>query len=122
MRRFRGSMTSYTTWPAFSGWVRRSGRAIMNSFDALARNHTDLNDEDLMHIQRLMTSWGMLSDLCFADLLLFAPVAGSDGSRFVVLGQARPTTSQTFHLDVLVGRIVDEFERPMIARAWRRNE
>jgi two-component system, sensor histidine kinase PdtaS len=94
----------------------------MSSFDALARNHTALDSEDLAHVQRLMSSWGMLSDLCFADLLLFAPVAGSEGSRFVVLGQARPTTSQTFHLDVLVGRVVDEFERPMVARAWRRNE
>jgi two-component system, sensor histidine kinase PdtaS len=94
----------------------------MNSFDTLAKNHTDLNDEALEHVQRLISEWGVLSDLCFADLLLFAPVAKSDGSRFVVLGQARPTTSQTFHLDVLVGRIVDEFERPMVARAWRRGE
>jgi two-component sensor histidine kinase len=94
----------------------------MNSFDALARNHTGLDEEDLAHLRRLISSWGMLSDLCFADLLLFAPLAGGNNSRFVVLGQARPTTSQTFHLDVLVGRVVDEFERPMIARAWRRNE
>lgn len=94
----------------------------MSSFDLLARNHTDLDDDDLLHLRRLMSSWGMLSDLCFADLLLFAPVGKSEGSLFVVLGQARPTTSQTFHLDVLVGRVVDEFERPMVARAWRRNE
>jgi two-component system, sensor histidine kinase PdtaS len=94
----------------------------MNSFDALAKNHTALDDEGIEHVQRLMSAWGVLSDLCFADLLLFAPVADSDGSRFVVLGQARPTTSQTFHLDVLVGRVVDEFERPMVARAWRRGE
>jgi two-component sensor histidine kinase len=94
----------------------------MNSFDALARNHTTLDEEQLTHLRRLISSWGMLSDLCFADLLLFAPLSGGNNSRFVVLGQARPTTSQTFHLDVLVGRVVDEFERPMIARAWRRNE
>lgn len=94
----------------------------MNSFDALARNHTILDEDQLAHLRRLISSWGMLSDLCFADLLLFAPLSGGNNSRFVVLGQARPTTSQTFHLDVLVGRVVDEFERPMIARAWRRNE
>lgn len=95
---------------------------MTNSFDALARNHTDLDDEDLEHLQRLMSGWGVLSDLCFADLLLFVPVANSEASRFAVLGQARPTTSQTFHLDVLVGKIVDEFERPLVARAWRRGE
>ena len=88
----------------------------------MARNHTQLAGADLDHLQRLMSVWGMLSDLCFADLLLFVPLAGSQGARFVMLGQARPTTSQTFHLDVLVGRVVDEFERPMVARAWRRNE
>jgi two-component system, sensor histidine kinase PdtaS len=88
----------------------------------MARNYTDLEGPDLEHIQRLMSVWGVLSDLCFADVLMFAPLTGSDGERFVVLGQARPPTSQTFHLDVLVGRVVDEFERPMVARAWRRNE
>jgi two-component system, sensor histidine kinase PdtaS len=88
----------------------------------MARNHTDLTGDDLEHVQRLMSVWGILSDLCFADLLLFVPLSGSDGSRFVVLGQARPTTSQTFHLDVLVGRVIDEFERPIVARSWRRNE
>ena len=94
----------------------------MSSFQSLAHNHTDLDPEDLDHVSRLMSTWGMLSDLCFADLLLFAPVTGSEGSRFVVLGQARPTTSQTFHLDVLFGRVVDEFERPIVARSWRRQE
>lgn len=94
----------------------------MNAFDILARHHTSLDDEDLDHIQRLISAWGIVSDLAFADLLLFAPVVDSDGGKFVVLGQARPTTSQTFHLDVLVGWVVDEFERPMVARAWRRDE
>lgn len=94
----------------------------MNAFDILARHHTDLDDDDLAHIQKLISSWGIVSDLAFADLLLFAPISNSDGAKFVVLGQARPTTSQTFHLDVLVGWVVDEFERPMVARAWRRDE
>lgn len=94
----------------------------MSSFDSLVRSHTDLSDDELLHLQRLMSGWGLLSDLCFADLLLFTPVKGSNDSRFIVVGQARPTTSQTFHLDVLVGRTIDEFERPMVARAWRRNE
>jgi len=56
--------------------------------------------------------------LCFADLLLFARADGAD-DRFVVLGQVRPTTSQTFHLEDLVGRVMDLAQRPVIARAWR---
>jgi two-component sensor histidine kinase len=59
----------------------------------------------------------VLSDLCFADLLLFVPVLDSKDS-FVVLGQVRPTTSQTLHLDDLVGRVIGVGERPIVARAW----
>jgi two-component sensor histidine kinase len=85
----------------------------------LSRQHTELDASGLAHLQRLMASWGMLSDLCFADLLLFVPVVGGSGSRFIVLGQMRPTTNQTLHLEDLVGRIIDEIERPLVARAWR---
>ena len=87
----------------------------------LARLHTRLNGEELSHLTRLVASWGILADLCFADLLLFVPVVGGDG-RFIVLGQVRPTTSQTLHTDDLVGRIIDEAERPLVARAFRAGE
>src|SRR2546423_7767421 len=84
--------------------------------------HTRLDGPQVGHLQRLLGSWGMRADLCFADLLLFVPVAageGAEGSRFIVLGQMRPTTSQTLHREDLVGRIIDEVERPLVARAWR---
>src|SRR3954470_9911480 len=81
--------------------------------------HTRLDGPELGHLQRLMGSWGMLSDLCFADLLLFVPIVGGEGSRFIVLGQMRPTTNQTLHPEDLVGRIIDEVERPLVSRAWR---
>ena len=64
----------------------------------------------------------MLADLCFADLLLFAAVGEAESTKFVVLGQVRPTTSQTLHRDDLVGRIIDEVERPLVGRAWRLGE
>ncbi len=88
----------------------------------LVRVHTDLTDDELGHLQQLIAEWGMLSDFCFADLLLFAPVAGGDATRFVVLGQIRPTTNQTLYREDLVGRIIDEIERPFVARAWRLGE
>ena len=91
----------------------------MATLGELARQHTDLDLPSLGHLQRLMGSWGMLSDLCFADLLLFVPVIGGEGSRFIVLGQMRPTTNQTLHREDLVGRIIDEVERPLVSRAWR---
>ena len=82
-----------------------------------------VSEEGQAHLQRLMASWGILADLCFADLLLFVPVAGEPGgSRFAVYGQMRPTTSQTIHPEDLVGTVIDDVERPLVARAWRLGE
>jgi two-component system, sensor histidine kinase PdtaS len=90
----------------------------MATLAELARDYTSLDGPTLSHLQRLVGSWGMLSDLCFADLLLFVPVDGSS-DRFIVLGQVRPTTSQTLHREDLVGHVIDEVERPLVSRAWR---
>jgi len=98
----------------------------MASLAELARSHTRLGLPEIDHLQRLVATWGLLADLCFADLMLFA---GSDhdaeGHRvdgpvpdkpLVVLGQIRPTTSQTLFLQDWVGRVVSASERPFVAR------
>jgi two-component sensor histidine kinase len=69
-----------------------------------------------------VASWGPLADLCFADLLLFVPVTGEDHRRYVVVGQVRPTTNQTVYRQDFVGEIVDEVDRPLVARAARSGE
>ncbi len=89
----------------------------MATLAELVQEHTDLEGPVVAHLQRLVAGWGVLSDLCFADLLLFAPLQGRS-EDFVVLGQVRPTTSQTLHLEDLVGRVVGPEERPLLARAW----
>ncbi|MCU1429275.1 MAG: signal transduction histidine kinase, partial [Actinomycetia bacterium] len=68
---------------------------------------------------RLIATWRPLADLSFSDLLLFAPIAGEDEHRFVVLGQVRPVTGQTAYPADLVGTVVDEVERPLLRRCWR---
>jgi two-component sensor histidine kinase len=83
----------------------------------LIQEHTDLPEPVVTHLQRLVAGWGVLSDLCFSDLLLFVPVKGSPDS-FVVAGQIRPTNSQTLHLDDLVGRVISAEERSLLPRAW----
>jgi two-component sensor histidine kinase len=93
----------------------------MATLPELARS-TGLDGPALGHLQRLVASWGLLSDLCFADLLLFAPASPSDLSHFVILSQVRPTTSQTLYLEDEVGRVVSEAERPIVSRAWRLGE
>jgi two-component sensor histidine kinase len=94
----------------------------MATLQDLARAHTGLRAPAVAQLQRLVGAWGMLADLSFSDLLLFAPVEGADGNYFVVLGQVRPSTSQTLHREDLVGQIVDEVERSLVARAWRLGE
>ena len=91
----------------------------MANFEELARAHTDLDGQAVQHLQRLVVSWSLLADLCFADLLLFAPLADGDGERFIILGQIRPTTSQTLYREDQVGRVIDQLERPVVARAWQ---
>ena len=43
----------------------------MATLAELARAHTELDDADIGHLQDLVSIWGLLSDLSFADLLLF---------------------------------------------------
>jgi two-component sensor histidine kinase len=83
---------------------------------------TTLAPDAVAHLQRLMASWGMLADLCFGDLLLLVPAKDTDGGRFLVFGQMRPTTAQTLHHEDLVGTVVDEAERPLVTRSWRNQE
>jgi two-component sensor histidine kinase len=83
----------------------------------LVAEHASLDEPVVTHLQRLVAGWGVLSDLCFADLVLYVPLKDST-DRFVVIGQIRPTTSQTLHLDDLVGHVVGLEDRPIVARAW----
>src|SRR4051794_2710582 len=71
------------------------------------------------HLQRLVTSWGLLSDLSFSDLLLYVPTVPGDISTFTILGQVRPTTSQTLYLDDEVGKEVVVTDVPLVASAWQ---
>ena len=85
----------------------------------LAAHLTGLDTASLDHLQRLLGSWGVLSDLSFSDLLLVAPVAGSAGAQLVVLGQIRPTTWATLLRVDLVGQVVDSEDWPVVTEALR---
>jgi two-component sensor histidine kinase len=95
----------------------------MASLTELARFHTALDPRGVSHLQRLVAGWGLLSDFCFADLLLFAPTVDAvDGDKFLVLGQVRPSTSQTVYRADWIGTVVAEEERPLVSRAFRLGE
>jgi two-component sensor histidine kinase len=92
------------------------------TFPEPARAKTALVGESLRHLQRLVTAWQPLADLCFSDLVLLVPVEGETRSRFVVLAHVRPTTGQTVYPMDLVGTIVEPDERLLAARALDKGE
>src|SRR4051812_19870156 len=89
----------------------------MATLQDLAKAHTDLDAGQLIHLQRLVASWGPLADLCFSDLLLFVPER-SHGD-LVVVGQVRPTTNQTVYRQDMVGEVVTPDARPLVHEALR---
>lgn len=97
----------------------------MASLAELARFFTRIDPGAVAHLQRLVAGWGLLSDFCFADLLMFAVVGQpreDSGNRFVVLGQVRPTTAQTVYRADWVGTVLEESDRPLVARAYKLGE
>jgi two-component system, sensor histidine kinase PdtaS len=87
----------------------------MASLAELAREHTSITRDQVSHLNRLVTEWGMLADFCFADLLLYLP---SDSGDWITVGQMRPATGQTIYQTDWVGSWANDTERPMLAKAY----
>ncbi len=84
----------------------------------LTRQNTSLSREEVGHLQRLVSEWGMLADFCFADMLLYVPADGPGPlTRWLVVGQVRPATAQTLYISDWVGTWANDSERPLLARA-----
>jgi two-component system, sensor histidine kinase PdtaS len=87
------------------------------SLPELARFRTTLEAADVEHLQRLVADWGLLADLCFSDLLLWARSSRAD-DRFVVLDHIRPTTGQTIYPKDRTGDEATGTDRPLVARSF----
>jgi two-component system, sensor histidine kinase PdtaS len=78
--------------------------------DTLAAR-TSLTDAQVDHLARLVGEWQLLSDLAFADLLLWVPIAiptaeaGSEPA-FLCVAQCRPTTGPTAYQHDQVGVVL----------------
>ena len=88
----------------------------MATVGELARQHTELTKEQTGHIVNLVGEWGMLADLCFADLMLHVPTTEGD---WIIIGQVRAATGQTLHISDFVGTRYAESDRPLIAECHR---
>jgi two-component sensor histidine kinase len=88
----------------------------MTTIGELARQHTDLSKEQIGHLVNLASEWGMLADVCFADLLMYVPV---EGDNWLVLAQVRAATGQTLYLADWVGSQTSSIERPLLGEAMK---
>jgi two-component sensor histidine kinase len=82
----------------------------------MLREHTELDRDEVSHLNRLVLEWGMLADFCFSDMLLYVP---TDAGRWVVVAQVRPATGQTMYQTDWVGSWANESEVGYIDTAFR---
>lgn len=81
----------------------------------LVRQHTALGESDLEWLHLLVSEWQLLSDLSFADLVLWVPTR--DGTRYVSVAQMRPNTGPTSYQNDMVGHLVPRGRRPLLDAA-----
>lgn len=91
----------------------------MQTLTELVRDETDLTPVEVEQLDRLLSSWQLLADLSFADLLLWCPLKG--GSGFVCLAQMRPYTTQTLYPNDLVGKMLRPEELAVVDRVYAQN-
>ena len=87
----------------------------MATIGELARQHTALSKEGVSHLQALTGEWGMLADLCFADLLLYVPT--TEGT-WLVIAQVRAATGQTLYVVDWVGSSANDTEVALLSAAF----
>jgi two-component sensor histidine kinase/PAS domain-containing protein len=73
----------------------------MSALSDLLASQTQLDEPQIAHLQLLVAEWQLLSDLSFADLLLWVPTT-TEG-EFLCAAQCRPTTGATAYLLDRVG-------------------
>lgn len=81
------------------------------------RATSDLSHDEAERLRALCSSWQVLADLSFSDLLLYVRNRGED--TFEVVAQLRPFTSQTLYPNDMVGTRFTQPEQPAVERAFR---
>lgn len=84
----------------------------MPTMKDLVAKHTELGQADLEWLQLLTGDWQLLSDLSFADLVLWVPRKGDGG--WIAVAHCRPSTGVTVYYDDVVGMVIDAGRRPLL--------
>ena len=93
--------------------VHRADSYPMSTLTEFARAHTTLEREQIAHLNRLVSEWGMLADFCFSDLLLYVR---TQSGEWLTIGQVRPATGQTIFTSDFVGAKANASEIPVLER------
>jgi two-component sensor histidine kinase len=88
----------------------------MPTMKDLVAKHSGLGQADLEWLQLLTGDWQLLSDLSFADLVLWVP--RKDDGGWIAVAHCRPSTGVTVYYDDVVGTVVDAGRRPLLDRAY----
>ncbi|MBP2474542.1 two-component sensor histidine kinase [Crossiella equi] len=94
----------------------------MSTLSELLAEHTRLPGAAVDHLQLVVGEWQLLSDLSFADFLMWVPLeaATAEGvaeERFLCVAQARPQTAPTAHPEDMVSTVVAAPDHPQLRRA-----
>ncbi|MGZ4685229.1 histidine kinase N-terminal domain-containing protein, partial [Oryzihumus sp.] len=87
----------------------------MPTLTDVLREQTDLTPADVEWLHLLVGDWQLLSDLSFADLVLWAR---SRDRGWVAVAHVRPTTGPMVFFDDYVGRRVGSGRRPLLDQAF----
>ncbi len=88
----------------------------MSTLADLVRARSGLGDDDVDWLIRLVGEWQLVSDLSFADLVLWVR---TPDEQWLAVAHMRPTTGPTaYPLDV-VGTVLDPDPGHRVERAWR---
>ena len=86
----------------------------MSTLSELVQRHADLDAADVEWLHLLAGDWQFISDLAFADLVMWLRTAEGD---FVAIAQCRPSTGATVHHDDIVGSRAPAGQRPQLQQA-----
>lgn len=97
----------------------------MTMLDRLTKDRTVLSAEEAHRIRELTADWQLLSDLSFADLILWVPLRADIKSwptGYVAVAHIRPTTAATVFAHDVIGEEVAWGKRPYIDAALSSGE
>ena len=87
----------------------------MSTLADLVRARTDLDEDDVDWLHRLVAEWQLVADLSFADLVLWTRTREG---HWLAVAHMRPTTGPTaYPLDV-VGSLLEDGLTHRVERAW----